>query len=96
MPAHKKWPPGTRGGRDRSDGRDGSGAKMGAQTPPSTRAGGQDDGSYTNSLKLVVYTGQKQLKNNMFSTSHGNMFSTFDEDWIGHTPLENLRDKAHQ
>ena len=25
-----------------------------ARTPPSTRAGGQDDGSYTNSLKLCV------------------------------------------
>ena len=25
-----------------------------AQTPPSTRAGGQDDGSYTNSLKIFV------------------------------------------
>ncbi len=24
-----------------------------ARTPPSTRAGGQDDGSYTNSLKLI-------------------------------------------
>ena len=48
MPAHKKWPPGIRDGSDGSDGidgRDGSGAKMVAQTPPSTRAGGQDDGS---------------------------------------------------
>ncbi len=25
-----------------------------ARTPPSTRAGGQDDGSYTNSLKLYI------------------------------------------
>ena len=45
MPAHKKWPPGIRDGSDGSDGIDGSGAKMVAQTPPSTRAGGQDDGS---------------------------------------------------
>ena len=55
MPAHKKWPPGIRDRSDRSDGidgSDGSGAKMVAQTPPPTHAGGQDDGSYTNSLKL--------------------------------------------
>ena len=45
MPAHKIWPPGIRDRSDGSDGSDGSGAKMVAQTPPSTRAGGQDDGS---------------------------------------------------
>ena len=42
MPAHKIWPPGTRDGRG---GEGGSGAKMVAQTSPSTRAGGQDEGS---------------------------------------------------
>ena len=45
MPAHKKWPPGTRDGSDRSDRRGGNGAKTVAQNPPPTRAGGQDDGS---------------------------------------------------
>ena len=35
------------------DGCDGSGAKMVAQTPPPTHAGGQDDSSYTNSLKTL-------------------------------------------
>ena len=30
-------------------------SKMVARTPPPTRAGGQDDGSYTNSLKLILY-----------------------------------------
>ena len=30
----------------------GSGVKNWPRSPPSTRAGGQDDGSYTNSLKL--------------------------------------------
>ena len=28
-------------------------ARTAARSPPPTRAGGQDDGSYTNSLKLV-------------------------------------------
>ena len=42
---------GIRDGSHGSDGSDGSGAKMVAQTPPPTHAGGQDDGSYTNSLK---------------------------------------------
>ena len=28
-------------------------SRTAAPTPPSTRAGGQDDGSYTNSLKLM-------------------------------------------
>ena len=45
MPAHKIWPLGIRDRSDRSDRRDGSGAKMGARNPPPTRAGGQDDGS---------------------------------------------------
>ena len=56
MPAHKKWPPGIRDRSDGSDGidrRDGSGAKMVAQTPPSTRAGGQDDGSL-NKLPQII------------------------------------------
>ena len=53
MPAHKKWPPGIRDGSDGSDRRDGSGAKMVAQTPPSTRAGGQDDGSL-NKLPQII------------------------------------------
>ena len=29
-------------------------SRTAAPTPPSTRAGGQDDGSYTNSLKLMI------------------------------------------
>ena len=29
-------------------------ARTAGQGPPPTRAGGQDDGSYTNSLKLIV------------------------------------------
>ena len=29
-------------------------SRTAAQTPPPTRAGGQDDGSYTNSLKLLL------------------------------------------
>ncbi len=29
-------------------------SRTAAPTPPSTRAGGQDDGSYTNSLKILV------------------------------------------
>ncbi len=32
-----------------------SGAKTAAPTPPPTHAGGQDDGSFTNSLKLDVH-----------------------------------------
>ena len=31
----------------------GNGGKKGGSEPTSTRAGGQDDGSYTNSLKLI-------------------------------------------
>ncbi len=30
-------------------------SRTAARSPPPTRAGGQDDGSYTNSLKLYVY-----------------------------------------
>ena len=58
MPAHKKWPPGIRDGSDGSDGidrRDGSGAKMVAQTPPSTRAGGQDDGSLNKLPQILTF-----------------------------------------
>ena len=37
-----------------------------ARTPPSTHAGGQDDGSYTNSLKLYIYI----YIYSKYSTSH--------------------------
>ena len=48
MPADKIKPPGTQDGCHRSHG---SGVKNCGSEPTSTRAGGQDDGSYTNSLK---------------------------------------------
>ena len=34
-------------------------ARPAARTPHPTRAGGQDDGSYTNSLKLDFFTGEE-------------------------------------
>ena len=43
--------------RDRRDGRggsDGNGGKKCGSDPPPTRAGGQDDGSFTNSLKSII------------------------------------------
>ena len=54
MLADKIKPPGT---QDRCHGCHGchrSGVKNCCSEPTCTRAGGQDDGSYTNSLKLVV------------------------------------------
>ena len=42
-------PPGSRGSRGNG------GGPTAVETPPSTRAGGQDDGSLTNSLKLYIY-----------------------------------------
>ena len=48
MPADKIKPLGT---HDRCRGCRGSGVKNCCSEPTSTRAGGQDDGSYTNSLK---------------------------------------------
>ena len=56
MPAHKIKPSGTRH-RSRGKPRGAAGAaevvsRTAARSPPPTRAGGQDDGSYTNSLKL--------------------------------------------
>ena len=54
MPADKIKPPGTqhRGHRGHGGhGWGGSGVKNCCSEPTSTRAGGQDDGSYTNSLK---------------------------------------------
>ena len=52
MPAHKICVFGTHHGNRR---RDRNGGKRGASEPTSTRAGGQDDGSYTNSLKLYCH-----------------------------------------
>ena len=46
-------------------------SKPAPQTPPPTHAGGQDDGSYTNSLKLGVFMGEEKLKN------HNNTNSIF-------------------
>ena len=49
MPSHKTCVFGIRDGIRH---RERSGVKKGGWEPTSTRAGGQDDGSYTNSLKL--------------------------------------------
>ena len=58
MPVHKIKPSGTRHRTPREPrGATGDGevvSRTAARSPPPTRAGGQDDGSYTNSLKLCM------------------------------------------
>ena len=54
MPAHKICVLGTRRGIRGIHGIRGSGVRTRGSDPHPTRAGGQDDGSYTNSLKLVL------------------------------------------
>ena len=38
-------------------------SRTAARSPPPTRAGGQDDGSYTNSLQLYMMGGEKEKEN---------------------------------
>ena len=53
MPAHKICVLGTHDGYDGIRGISRSGGRTRGSDPHPTRAGGQDDGSYTNSLKLL-------------------------------------------
>ena len=55
MPADKIKPPATQDGCHRCNGCPGSSVKNCCSEPTSTRARGQDDGSYTNSLKRTMY-----------------------------------------
>ncbi len=83
MPVHKIKPRGTRR-RSRWSRRShrsrGSGVKNSARSPPPTRAGGQDDGSYTNSLKLhkcapaQIYPSRYDIKQNASSWTSRKMY----------------------